>query len=172
MGFYMPERAVSQSSSAIDVVDIKTIDASETMRSEILTRLHTYWQGKGRAGGIPARSEIMPTEIPTLLPWVILVDIRRDPDELVYRLVGNTVIRIIGRELRGTRVQDLPIARASAFCDAYALTARDGVPRRIDAILHRDEERPLKIERLVMPLSKSGQEPDMLFIAADHTRIL
>ena len=171
MTFYLPERAPLQKRSVIDVIDIKTLSATDTMGSDILSRLHAYWRDKARSGGLPARSAIAPMEIASLLPCVILVDIHREPFELVYRLVGNTVIRVVGRELKGSRVQDLPLARAAAFSDAYALTARDGLPRRIDAVLQGAGQDRLKIDRLVMPLSGDGQRPDMLFIAADHAKI-
>ena len=122
---------LQRSSSVIDVVDIKRVDTVGSMRSEVLSRLHAYWRDKAKPGALPARSGIAPIEIATLLPHVIVIDIRHDPLDLVYRLVGTTVVRIVGREIRGIRVQDLPLSQAAALGDAYALTARDGLLRRI-----------------------------------------
>ncbi|NJM91687.1 MAG: PAS domain-containing protein, partial [Rhodospirillaceae bacterium] len=41
--------------------------------------LHRYWQSKCRDGSLPLRAAIDPTEIPRLLPYLVLAEIERRP---------------------------------------------------------------------------------------------
>ncbi|NBC34563.1 MAG: PAS domain-containing protein [Alphaproteobacteria bacterium] len=149
-----------------DRVVVESIETAAAFDTDILGRLFTYWRGKMRDGRLPARAALDPIEIPSLLPYVILIDIRRDPFDLVYRLAGTAVVSRLGFEVRGLSVKALPISEAETLFEAYGRTARDCQPRRITAQLRTHDDRHLKIERLVMPLAADGITPDMLFIGA------
>lgn len=55
---------------------------------------------------MPARADLDPTEIPDLLPWVILVDVL--PGDFRYRLVGTEVRRIAHADYTGALFSALP----------------------------------------------------------------
>jgi len=48
-----------------------------------------YWESKLNGRRMPARRDFEPVfEIPHLLPWVILVDVLREPLDFRYRVIG------------------------------------------------------------------------------------
>lgn len=69
---------------------IKLIAATE-LRSEIVRAVVEYWQDKHRDGRLPNRDHLDPVEIPRLLPYVMLKEVKRDPWDFRYRVVGTVV---------------------------------------------------------------------------------
>jgi hypothetical protein len=78
-----------------DLAGIKLIEASE-LSSEIVRAAVEYWQDK-RAGNAPLSHSFDPLEVPRLLPHVMLKDVRRDPWDFRYRVVG-TIVREHSRD--------------------------------------------------------------------------
>jgi hypothetical protein len=73
-----------------DLEGIKLIQASE-LNSEIVRAAVAYWQSK-RAGDAPPLSDSFDAlELPPLLPHLMLKDVRRDPWDFRYRVVGTVV---------------------------------------------------------------------------------
>ncbi len=69
---------------------IKLISAAE-LNSDIVRAVIDYWQGRHRDGKLPAREELESADIPRLLPNIMLKEVRRDPWDFRYRVVGTTV---------------------------------------------------------------------------------
>lgn len=74
----------------VEVAGIKLIAAAE-VKSDIVRVLIAYWQDKHRDGKLPNRDHLDPLEIPRLLPHVLLKEVRRDPWDFRYRVVGTVV---------------------------------------------------------------------------------
>jgi hypothetical protein len=73
-----------------DLGGIKLINASE-LNSEIVRAAVDYWQNR-RTGDAPPRSDAFePLEVPRLLPHLMWKEVRRDPWDFRYRVVGTTV---------------------------------------------------------------------------------
>jgi hypothetical protein len=50
-----------------------------------------YWEGKLSGRPMPTRRDFDPVfEIPHLLPWIMLVDVLREPLDFRYRLIGTS----------------------------------------------------------------------------------
>src|SRR5260370_37269235 len=57
-------------------------------------RLYEYWRQKAvRAGMLPSRRDIDPTDIPTLLDNIWLLDVVGEPRRFRYRLIGDAMHR-------------------------------------------------------------------------------
>ena len=67
-----------------------------------------YWDSKRGARRMPARRDIEPTEILDLLPYVVLIDVEREPLDFRYRLVGTAVAARFGHDRTGERFSALP----------------------------------------------------------------
>jgi hypothetical protein len=67
-----------------------------------------YWDSKRAGRRMPARRDIEPTEILDLLPYVVLIDVERDPLDFRYRLVGTAVATRFGHDHTGSRFSTLP----------------------------------------------------------------
>ena len=64
--------------------------------------LYEYWLAKRGSRMMPARRDLDPGEIVTLLPYLMLID--QPGDQFRYRLMGSAIVREIGRDLTGTAV--------------------------------------------------------------------
>ncbi|HEX6121071.1 MAG TPA: PAS domain-containing protein [Dongiaceae bacterium] len=71
------------------------IDASK-VTSRRVKDLHHYWQSKCGAGTLPPRAAIDPTEIPRLLPYLVITEIEAEPMRIRYRLVGTQAVETTG----------------------------------------------------------------------------
>jgi hypothetical protein len=80
------------------------------MSNRALHRVHNlieqgldYWDSKRAGRRMPSRRDIEPTEILDLLPYVVLVDVEREPLDFRYRLVGTAVAARFGHDRTGGR---------------------------------------------------------------------
>jgi hypothetical protein len=69
-------------------------------------RFLAYWLGKPEGGTMPRKSAIDPTEMPQLLPDLVLYE-RRGPRDFHIRLAGTAVVRRVGVNPTGSNVLDL-----------------------------------------------------------------
>lgn len=144
-------------------LEIELVDEPARIVHPILRQIYLYWKSKCNYKVCPARADLDPTELPALLPHVLLIDVRREPFDLVIRLAGTQVVRGIGREITGLRLHDVPVSDAATLFEAYARVARDSRPRRIHGSCFIPPDRWPMVDRIVMPLASDGRTPDMLF---------
>jgi len=71
-----------------------------------VAEFYGYWDRKRGDRPMPRRADIDPTEIPRHLPGIVLVEVRRDPLDFVYRLVGTREVEARGNDPTGRRVAD------------------------------------------------------------------
>lgn len=74
--------------------------------SGAVAEIYGYWNRKRGDRPMPARSDIEPYEITRFLPGIVLVDVKRDPLDFVYRLVGTREVEARGNDPTGRRVGD------------------------------------------------------------------
>jgi len=79
-----------------DLGGIKLIQASE-LNSEVVRDAVAYWSSKRTGDGPPDSATFDPVEVPRLLPHLMLKDVRRDPWDFRYRVVG-TIVREHSRQ--------------------------------------------------------------------------
>ena len=139
-----------------------------------LAQLYRYWLSiTPRGGGLPGRQHFDPLDIPSLLPWLWLVDVWRAPLRFRYRLLGTEHVRVMERDMTGQWIDE-----------AHAgFTGSDTYPQFVAAaeraaIGYRKGEPPfhvakdhLEMERLLLPLAADGKAVDMLLaITVYHRR--
>lgn len=129
-----------------------------------LVEILAYWAGKRGGRRFPARADIDPTEIPSFLPRVMLADVRHDPLEFRYRLVGTGICDVHWFDFtRLTPRQLEPAEYGKLVWDDYA----DAVRRRRPTAHVVIFESPLRVRyyaRTVLPLAADGESIDMLMI--------
>jgi len=96
------------------------------IRSPYLQMLFDYWESLRGDRPAPDASEIDPLDIPrAALPYVILVDLERNPLRARYRLVGTHGVQAAGWDYTGKYVEELDLQSAvmeDVMADfAYAL---------------------------------------------------
>jgi hypothetical protein len=132
-----------------------------------LETAYHYWQKKSGDSGMPRRADIDPTEIPKLLPDVMLVDVMPDR-RYRYRLIGTENARAHGINATGRYLDDvLPgdeyKTHVIRLYDECVRERRALYSECLFLASHRQEpERHTKV--LFMPLSEDGESVNIVFV--------
>ncbi|HET6157441.1 MAG TPA: PAS domain-containing protein [Dongiaceae bacterium] len=94
------------------------IDAGQ-VKSERVTRFHDYWRSKCAGGSLPSRTSINPTEIPRLLPYLVMAEIEREPLRVRYRLVGTRVVEANGADYTNRYLDECNFAVEPLLLSCY-----------------------------------------------------
>jgi hypothetical protein len=134
-----------------------------------IARFDSYWRSKMRAGRLPARADIDPADIKSILPNIILLNVGYDPFRVSVRLRGTRIdefrpkgkwkylheantfdrgrkddylreMEFVVRHRRPVYARDWMTSRFGALCDLYAG---------------------------IWPLSSDGQRIDILVVIED-----
>lgn len=138
-----------------------------------LQRFYDYWRSKIPEGRrFPARQAIEPTEIPDLLPSVIMIDVVRQDGTTRFRvrLAGSDYVKAVGWDRTGHWVDaDRPEAEGEAVVATYREVLETGEPHHWTSHLHDVGRQLVPYERLMCPLSDDGETIDVLIGLVDFS---
>jgi hypothetical protein len=130
-----------------------------------LTILLRYWQAiHPPGGGLPGRRDVRPEAITSLLPFVWLMDVRRDPLRFSMRLLG-TALGDAGAD--GTVHVPMDEVHGDAWRPVQQVlesVVATGTPghRRGPPLLRHGDPRIVALEWLALPLAADGRTVDMI----------
>jgi hypothetical protein len=131
-------------------------------------RLRDYLAAKAPTGKLPGRQHIDPTEIPDLLPYLMLLEVvpqATGETRLRIRLAGTQVVEHHGREITGRFLDEVFVGPEAVDIIAKHLeavaTRRPNHRRSAVAIPGRDH---VLYERMAFPLARDGEHVDMLAV--------
>lgn len=135
----------------------------------ILGPLYAYWRRQRGARAMPRRADIMPGEIPRLLPHIQIVD--RVDGRYRYRLSGTAINEAYGREHSGKFLDAVltpdRLRLAIETYDQLYAAKRPLVARSV--LLTRDDRRVVAL-RLMLPLSDDGTTVNKVFVGVHLSR--
>lgn len=137
---------------------------------DVLAELHAYWHARCGKLPFPARSDIDPVDIPSLLEYLVLMDVLQDPLDFRYRLVGGHIVEHSGRNVQGQTIRGLmadggPRAQAiqAKALAAGEVLAASQVPIFIDLSYEAPDGKSRKrVNGLMLPLGESGEGINMV----------
>jgi hypothetical protein len=134
-----------------------------------LRALHDYWEAQRGTRSMPARADIDPIDLKSLLPLLILIDVVPDPRRYVYRLVGTQEVEMRGADPTGKPVTEAYYGESPEETTCYL----DRVVRTRQPVLYRGTYQPLRTrvqqeDVLYLPLSQDGQTVNMIMVLG-HT---
>ncbi len=137
--------------------------------SRIVHDGYAYWFAKKAGHLIPARQDIDPLiEQPQLVANMMLKDVRRDPPDIRYRLIGTRVRRHLNRDWTGIWMSEIPFQRPpSTIWSNHMWVVENRAPlvaRPPYVGPHKDF---LFIESIILPLGADHQTVDMLMVFVD-----
>ena len=138
--------------------------------------LHRYWQSKCRDGSLPLRAAIDPTEIPQLLPYLVIAEIEASPLRVRYRLVGTQVVEDHGSDFTNRYLEDCNFAVEPLLLECYRQLVETRAPVFAYYEWHKKELQGAKgaigaNETGFFPLSSDGATVDLAICLADpHVR--
>jgi hypothetical protein len=135
-----------------------------SFRTSIVESAYRYWASRSTPGRLPSRADLKPEEIPFLLPHMFLVDVQGAPLGFRFRLVGTEITRLASREYTGVSLNEQAYGPGwhAVFAD-YAQVVRTKTPRLTIRSAPWAGREFLVYERLIAPLSTTGEAVDMLF---------
>ena len=135
------------------------------LRSPVNQLGYDYWKQKRRGRRMPARRDIDPAEIVNILPHVFLLDVRQQPLDFRYRLIGTKMDEHMLARYTGLWMSQIAHQRAPsriwANCRHVAL---EGLPLSGNTPYVGKNKAFLTTEDLIMPLSDDGRTVDMLLV--------
>lgn len=134
--------------------------------------MHRYWQSKCRDGSLPLRAAIDPTEIPRLLPYLVIAEIEASPMRVRYRLVGTQVVEDNGSDFTNRYLEDCNFAVEALLQECYRRLVETQAPVFAYYEWHKVEWQGAKgaigaNETGFFPLSSDGARIDLAICLAD-----
>lgn len=120
---------------------------------------------------MPARADLDPADIVPILPHVILFDVRDDPLDFRYRLIGTAVANNLIRNLAGQWMRDIPHqAPPSVIHGACQRVVEHGHPISSQTPYIGPNKDLFSTEDVIMPLSADGKKVNMLFVTVAYPK--
>ena len=127
-----------------------------------------YWDEIRAGRAMPSRADLDPSDIPTILPCVFLLDVAQDPLDFRYRLIGTKMASHLNRDLTGAWMSEVAHQKPpSRIWSACARVVETRVPLSSDTPYVGKHHEYKKTEDLILPLSADGETVNMLFVTAD-----
>jgi hypothetical protein len=143
---------------------------SSMLNSPRLREAYAYWDAKRRNKLMPSRKDIDPVEIPRLLPYVILIDVVREPLDFRYRLMGTQACDIMRGDFTGQLFSKIPGKKERALWQEYDALVSSKAPMYWQTPYVGPERFLRNFENILLPLSNDGVNVTMIFTVISFER--
>lgn len=143
--------------------------AALDMQSPLVIAGFHYWDSRRRGKKMPARADIDPLiDIPTLAPNIMLFDVRHDPLDFRWRLLGTRVRQNFWKDYTGQWFSEDSTYqnRESAVWRSLEMVESNGQPVLLRPIYVGPHDEFLYVENILLPLGldREGWGMQMIFI--------
>ena len=134
-----------------------------------LVALFDYWRSKTRGRVMPARADIDPVEMKTLLPYIMLFDVEGPPLDFRVRLIGTAITAIARADHTGRRLTELAgKGPGSIAFDSMAQVVHQARPLVVDTPYVGGQEGVLLRSNVLLPLGGDGATVDKVLAGWDY----
>lgn len=153
---------------AADPAALSRAMAELGMQSDIVRGGYAYWDSRRNGRVCPHRADIDPLiDVPSLVPHIILFDVRHEPLDFRFRLVGSAVRHNLSRDYVGHWFSEYPNYDATGTIwprhKLVAETQRPILQRPTYVGPHNDF---IYVENILLPLDtkQAGWSMQLMFI--------
>jgi hypothetical protein len=150
------------------------ITADWTARTSTDSRLldvHAYWLTLGNRGSVPLRQNFSPKAIPRLLPFVILIDVVKEPRDFRFRVVGTAFSRAVAQDVTGRCIGEVfPADYRDEVFERWNAVVEHGGPSWGSGEMWAKERDFLRWQGVALPLHSDNREVNQLLGAAVFDR--
>lgn len=143
------------------------------VKSAPIAEFDRYWNAKRREGRLPGRADIDPSELRTLLPNMVLLDIEPAPFRVRIRLVGTKIVQFRG-DNTGKYLDELTsmerARRSDYIAEMRTVAARKSPAFACDAVTTRFGAIQ-EIYAGIWPLASDGSHVDKLVVIEDYGQL-
>jgi len=136
--------------------------AEDLPMSHDLRRLLGYWHERCGDRPFPRRADIDPIDLSFMLERIALTEVHEHPRRYRLRVVGSFWHRLLGFEATGYWMHDWPHENQRKLTVDFYEALIDGKRPRFtqrDALV---DDRPLRYEIMLLPLSEDGARVSMI----------
>jgi hypothetical protein len=139
---------------------------------QILQDALKYWESKRAGRRMPARRDFDPRlEITKLVPWIVLVDVLRDPLDFRFRLVGSGIVDRSQGNHTGKLFSEMPQFGPGNYLWMHrAAVVETGTPLRSEPPYVGRTRGVRSVADIHLPLSDDDTVVNMIFtVVAFHS---
>lgn len=122
-------------------------------QNDILRTMYEYWVDKSRGRPLPDRTDLDPSEIPGILPYLSIVEVVGNEPRYRYRLLGTSVVEAIGFNPTNLFVDDVFAEDDAEFLTGLLSEVRVKLQPLYAASAFKSGEYGMSTERLLLPFS-------------------
>lgn len=136
-------------------------------------RLRAYWHARRGDRAMPARKDIDPIDLPSLLSHLVLVDVVDRGVDFRMRLVGTVVReRSSANPVGRLFSEQFPSQGNSQMWRDYSRVVTERQPITADIAYVGQDEYTRRARHILFPLSSDGEAVDMVMTLVDYDRAL
>jgi hypothetical protein len=133
-------------------------------RDADLRALYEYWDKIRGDRAMPRRADIDPSDIPKLLPHIIMFGVGPEGGDYTARLVGEEVVRFVGQNITGRPAGSSMAPRAAEMMiKILDAVATERVPKFRAGKAHWHKDKTYRdFEASFLPLSSDGETVNII----------
>lgn len=132
----------------------------------VLEAAYAHWHRHRVDGGLPDRRVADPFALKHILPHILLADVRRDPLDFHYRLIGTYIDRFVRESYTGRSARQIEgKGPGSAIWESFRSVAETGRPSFRRFAYVGAEPHLVASHEVALPVGANGRDVDMLFCA-------
>ncbi len=125
-------------------------------------------------GGVPVhRTSMDPLNLPPqILPWLFIINVKRDPLDYQYRLIGTGLTEMLARDLTGKRMSDVyyPPGHNEFLRHRLKMVAEQDLAVLASFDAGWVSKRYIKLTSLMLPGTTDGTTTDLIYgVTIRHT---
>jgi len=144
--------------------------AFDKVTSPLVRAFHQIWVAKRGTRAMPSWQDIVPAEMRSILPNMIVTSIEHEPFRIYYRLVG-TKAASFRHELTGRyldQVTEFPLDIRDELAEEYPLVCREKRPTFSKDVLTTKFNHTVTFFGSIFPLSSDGETVDRCIAVEDY----
>jgi hypothetical protein len=145
--------------------DVVQVECSEIPGDSLIMEFTAYWRSIAGGAAMPARPDLDPIDIPTIIPWMFLIDVLRQPTgfDFRYRLVGSRNAELVRQDATGKLVGEaFPEATAALMRHSYTEVVELCEPLCWLANVPDQDRAFIACHRALFPFSADGQTVNLI----------
>lgn len=142
------------------------LESAFAFQSRTVQDGYSYWRSKMAGSRFPARADVNPVDIPRLMPHVVMVDVKREPEfDFRYRLIGTYVAEHLYNDHTGSWFSELEHQKApSQIWQNCKTVCETGQPMHANTPYVGPHRGYMQVEDVILPLADDGKTVDTLLV--------
>lgn len=139
--------------------------------------IYDYWRSRVREDRLPGRVDFDPVDVPSVLRFLVLVDLSLAARTIRFRVFGTEAQSFWGQDHTGADLADITAGDYYQYISGlYFGCAERRAPVFGDSLFRWDRDRSVVARRLFLPFAADGREVDQVLLCQvfdfsnDHNR--